>query len=91
MAITNRPVDHGAIANAVYRHMTQEQEFRNLMMNAPVRREGDAIRHGLLGQIPKERIWEGTEHEELEPLPDDEILAELEINNWPCGYEIKPR
>ena len=27
----------------------------------------------------------------LEPLPDDEIWAELEINNWPCGYEIIPK
>lgn len=29
--------------------------------------------------------------DKLAQLPDDEILAELEINNWPCGYEIIPK
>ncbi len=162
--------DHGAIANAVHRQMVTEAEFRRLMMNTPVRHEGDAIRYNAVvdetGQyyavdpaapehttvywakpenaygpwefkvesrdarfaptlegftIANLRVWnrelrheelvdlyeaeapiyatrEGTRfaglpglNSTLEPLPDDEIWAELEINNWPCGYEIIPK
>ncbi|KKL92569.1 hypothetical protein LCGC14_1883400 [marine sediment metagenome] len=163
MAITNRPVDHRAIANAAYRHLAQDQEAFAALMNAtPVRHEGDAIRYNVAVDpaapehttsywakpenaygpwefrvssrdarltpelegfsIANLRVWnrelghqelvdlyEAERHyfdvppngtrfaglpgmnSTLEPLPDDEILAELEINNWPCGYEIKPK
>ena len=38
-------------------------------------------------QMPQGLGWAPIE---LEPLPDDEIWAELEINNWPCGMISSP-
>ncbi len=105
MAITNRPLDHGAIANAAYRHLVQDQEaFAALMNTTPVRHEGvpTPVPEGdacltYIAVDPTEGDTYGPAFfgngypTYLEPLPDDEIWAELEINNWPCGYEIQPR
>ncbi len=139
-----------------------EQEFRELMMNRPVRAEGNAFHYNAVDEVGRYHVavdpaapehttvywakpqnatgpwefkvesrdaqfapilegltirnlrvhnrrletWEleaiynrerdqydasffrGYDLPVAEPLPDDEILAELEINNWPCGYEI---